>query len=215
MENKNFSIVASLVVVVILAIGAFYGMGGSSEESEEILLENLENKEETMVEMSEKRTYEAVMKTNYGDIILELYGEKAPLTVGNFIKLANSGFYNGTKFHRVIKDFMIQGGDPNTKLDDWSTHGMGGPGYQFQDEINDVLLVRGVLAMANAGRNTNGSQFFIVTAESTPWLDGAYTAFGRVKEGMDVVLKIEGVDTDKARGDHPLVDVLIESISIK
>ncbi|HRY62669.1 MAG TPA: peptidylprolyl isomerase [Candidatus Paceibacterota bacterium] len=157
--------------------------------------------------------YEATMKTNMGDIVLELYKDKAPVTVENFVKLSNSGFYNGTKFHRVIKDFMIQGGDPNSKLADWSTHGMGGPGYAFEDEINDIKLVAGVLAMANAGPNTNGSQFFIVTAESTPWLDGKHTAFGKVIGGMDIVKKIEDVAT--GQNDHPLEDVVVESISIK
>ncbi|HBM45657.1 TPA: peptidylprolyl isomerase [Patescibacteria group bacterium] len=153
------------------------------------------------------------MKTNMGDIVLELYKDKAPVTVENFVKLANEGFYNGTKFHRVIKDFMIQGGDPNSKLEDWSTHGMGGPGYQFQDEINDVKLVAGVLAMANSGPNTNGSQFFIVTAESTPWLDGRHTAFGRVVGGMDIVNKIEAVKV--GANDHPVDDVVVLGVEIK
>ncbi|MBI5140180.1 MAG: peptidylprolyl isomerase [Candidatus Vogelbacteria bacterium] len=155
------------------------------------------------------------MSTNYGDITLELYPDKAPETVANFMKLAGSDFYNGTKFHRVIKDFMIQGGDPNSKNSDWSTHGSGGPGYQFKDEFNDVKLVAGVLAMANAGPNTNGSQFFIVTAGATPWLDGKHTAFGRVTSGMDVVRKIENVSVDSARGDHPLEDVIVERITVK
>ncbi|MBI3633516.1 MAG: peptidylprolyl isomerase [Candidatus Vogelbacteria bacterium] len=152
------------------------------------------------------------MKTNMGDIKLELYPDKAPLTVENFLKLAKSGFYEGTKFHRVIKDFMIQGGDPNSKNPDWSTHGTGGPGYQFKDEINDVKLVAGVLAMANSGPDTNGSQFFIVTAAATPWLDGHHTAFGRVTDGMDIVRAIENVEVDHARGDHPIKDVVVEKI---
>lgn len=132
-----------------------------------------------------------ILKTNLGDIKLELFSKDAPKTVNNFLKLARSDFYDGTKFHRVIKDFMIQGGDPNSKDNDPSNDGFGGPGYTFEDEINSNKLVRGVLAMANAGPNTNGSQFFIVTAASTPWLDGKHTAFGKVIDGMDVVDKIE------------------------
>ncbi|MCF7835605.1 MAG: peptidylprolyl isomerase [Candidatus Marinimicrobia bacterium] len=154
------------------------------------------------------------MKTNFGDIELELFASDAPKTVGNFLKLAGSGFYDGVKFHRVIKDFMIQGGDPNSKDDDWSNDGMGGPGYSFDDEINEHKLEKGVLAMANSGPNTNGSQFFIVTAEETPWLDGKHTAFGRVTKGMDVVLDIENVEVDNSKGDHPIKDVIIDSIEI-
>ncbi|MDO8493215.1 MAG: peptidylprolyl isomerase [bacterium] len=156
-----------------------------------------------------------VMKTSMGDISVELFRDKAPLTVENFVKLAKSGFYDGTKFHRVIKDFMIQAGDPNSKNSDWSTHGMGGPGYAFKDEFNDVKLVAGVLAMANSGPNTNGSQFFIVTSPATPWLDGKHTAFGRVTTGMDIVRAIENVAVDKARGDHPLTDVVVQKVVIE
>ncbi|OHA13440.1 MAG: peptidylprolyl isomerase [Candidatus Tagabacteria bacterium RIFCSPLOWO2_01_FULL_39_11] len=154
------------------------------------------------------------MKTNFGDIKIELFETDAPETVRNFIKLSESGFYNGVKFHRVIKDFMIQGGDPNSKDNNWSDDGVGGPGYTFADEINQHKIVKGILAMANSGPNTNGSQFFIVTAESTPWLDGKHTVFGKVIEGMEVVSKIENVETDKARGDHPMEDVIIETIEI-
>ena len=162
---------------------------------------------------TEERTI-AIMKTNFGNITLELFPKDAPKTVENFVKLSKSGFYNGAKFHRVIKGFMIQGGDPNSKDSDWSDDGRGGPGYVFSDEINANKLVRGSLAMANAGPNTNGSQFFIVTAESTPWLDGKHTVFGRVIEGMDAVLKIENVQTDKAKN-HPFQDIVIESIAIR
>ncbi len=157
----------------------------------------------------------AVMHTNFGDIKLELFKADAPKTVDNFVKLSESGFYDGVKFHRVIKDFMIQSGDPNSKDNDWSDDGRGGPGYSFEDEINQYKLVKGVLAMANSGPNTNGSQFFIVTAEATPWLDGKHTVFGRVIEGMDVVTKIENVKTDKTKGDHPLEDVVINRIDIQ
>ncbi len=154
----------------------------------------------------------AVIKTNLGDIKVSFYGTESPITVNNFLNLAKSGFYNGTKFHRVIKDFMIQGGDPNSKDDDWSNDGTGGPGYKFQDEFNSHKLVRGSLAMANSGADTNGSQFFIVTAEATPWLDGKHTNFGEVVEGMDVVDKIEGVE--KNENDHPLSDVIVENVEL-
>jgi peptidyl-prolyl cis-trans isomerase B (cyclophilin B) len=145
------------------------------------------------------------MLTNHGSIELELFDDAAPKTVQNFLKLAKDGFYDGVIFHRVIKDFMIQGGDPTGT-------GSGGPGYQFEDEFNDHKVVRGALAMANAGPNTNGSQFFIVTTGAAPWLDGKHTVFGQVTSGMDVVDAIEGVDTGP--GDKPRDDVRIESITV-
>src|SRR5215471_5119834 len=147
----------------------------------------------------------ATIQTNHGTIELELFGEDAPKTVGNFTKLARDGFYDGVIFHRVIPDFMIQGGDPTGT-------GSGGPGYQFEDEFNEHKVVRGALAMANAGPNTNGSQFFIVTTESAAWLDGKHTVFGRVTSGMDVVDAISAVDTD-AR-DRPRDDVVIERVEL-
>lgn len=153
----------------------------------------------------------AVLVTSLGRIEVAFYSE-SPITVSNFLTLAKSGFYNGTLFHRVIKDFMIQGGDPNSKLADRSTHGQGGPSYAFADEFNDHKLVKGSLAMANAGPNTNGSQFFIVTAEATSWLDGKHTNFGYVTKGMDVVEKINSVKT--TTNDHPVDDVKIESIEL-
>ncbi|PIR44854.1 MAG: peptidylprolyl isomerase [Candidatus Vogelbacteria bacterium CG10_big_fil_rev_8_21_14_0_10_51_16] len=137
-----------------------------------------------------------ILETNKGDITLELYFDKAPNTVENFVRLAKEGFYDGTKFHRVISGFMIQGGDPLSKSDNSARWGTGGPGYAFADEINNELLVAGVLAMANSGPDTNGSQFFVVTAKETPWLDGKHTVFGRVIRGMDVVREIERVPTD-------------------
>ncbi len=153
------------------------------------------------------------VKTNLGDIELELFAKDAPETAANFIKLAKSGFYDGTKFHRVIPNFMIQGGDPNSKDDNWANDGQGGPGYSFKDEINNHKLVRGTLAMANAGPDTNGSQFFIVTADATPWLDGHHTAFGQVTKGMDIVSAIEKLPRD--RNDHPTKDATIMEIVIK
>src|SRR6476619_3022317 len=147
----------------------------------------------------------ATMLTNHGSIELELFDDAAPKTVPNFVKLAQDGFYDGVIFHRVIQDFMIQGRDPTGT-------GSGGPGYQFEDEVNDHKVVRGALAMANAGPNTNGSQFFIVTTGAAPWLDGKHTVFGQVTSGMDVVDAIEGVDTGP--GDKPREDVRIESVTV-
>jgi len=147
----------------------------------------------------------ATMHTNHGAIEVELFDEDAPKTVENFRKLAADGFYDGVIFHRVIKDFMIQGGDPTGT-------GSGGPGYTFEDEFNDNKVERGALAMANAGPNTNGSQFFIVTTDAAPWLDGKHTVFGRVTAGMDVVDSIEGTDTDA--GDKPVSDAVIERIEL-
>ncbi len=156
----------------------------------------------------------AVIKTNKGDITVKFYNDESPVTVNNFLNLSQSGFYNGSKFHRVIKDFMIQGGDPNSKDDDWSNDGFGGPGYYFKDEINTHKLVAGSLAMANsgAGTSTNGSQFFIVTAESTPWLDGAHTNFGQVTSGLEIVAMIQNVAVNE--NDHPTEDVTIIGIEL-
>src|ERR1700734_163169 len=145
------------------------------------------------------------MNTTAGTIELELFDDDAPKTVANFRKLAADGFYDGVIFHRVIPDFMIQGGDPDGT-------GRGGPGYTFKDEINDHKIVRGALAMANAGPNTNGSQFFIVTAEAGPWLDGKDTVFGQVPDGLDVVDSREAVPTDGR--DAPTEPVAIESIAL-
>lgn len=169
---------------------------------------------QTLINNDKKMEHIATIKTNLGEIEIQLLADKAPKTVENFEKLASTGFYNDTLFHRVIKDFMIQGGDPNSKdHQNWATHGMGGPGYAFADEFNDVKLEKGILAMANAGPNTNGSQFFIVTAAATPWLDGKHTAFGKVIKGMEVVEKIENVKVGAA--DHPTDNVIVESISVK
>ena len=147
----------------------------------------------------------ATLHTNHGAIDIELYPDHAPKTVENFVKLAGDGFYDGVVFHRVIPDFMIQGGDPTGT-------GTGGPGYTFEDEPNDKRVERGALAMANAGPNTNGSQFFIVTADAAPWLDGKHTVFGRVTDGMDVVDAISAVDRDP--GDKPVDAVVIERVEL-
>ena len=147
----------------------------------------------------------ATIHTNHGAIGVELFDGEAPKTVENFRKLAGDGFYDGVIFHRVIKDFMIQGGDPTGT-------GTGGPGYTFEDEINDHKIVRGALAMANAGPNTNGSQFFIVTTGEAPWLDGKHTVFGRVTSGMEAVDAIEASDTDGR--DKPREDAVIERVEL-
>jgi cyclophilin family peptidyl-prolyl cis-trans isomerase len=154
----------------------------------------------------------AVIKTNLGDIKVELFTTKAPKTVNNFLYLVQSDFYDQTKFHRIIKDFMIQAGDPLTKDENQMVYGTGGPGYIFEDEINNIKLVKGSLAMANSGPDTNGSQFFIVTAESTPWLVGKHTNFGKVIEGMDVVDKIEALETNER--DYPTEEVIVESVDL-
>jgi cyclophilin family peptidyl-prolyl cis-trans isomerase len=148
---------------------------------------------------------QATLHTSMGAIAVELFDDDAPKTVANFKKLAADGFYDGVIFHRVIPDFMIQGGDPTGT-------GSGGPGYTFEDEFNHQKVERGALAMANAGPNTNGSQFFIVTADACPWLDGKHTVFGRVTDGMDAVDSISAVDRDGR--DKPQQDVKIERVEL-
>jgi len=147
----------------------------------------------------------ATIQTSAGAVEVELFDEDAPKTVENFRKLAADGFYDGLVFHRVIKGFMVQGGCPEGT-------GTGGPGYTFEDEINPNKIVRGALAMANAGPDTNGSQFFIVTTDAAPWLDGKHTVFGRVSEGMETVDAIEGTDTDPS--DRPLEPQRIERVEL-
>jgi peptidyl-prolyl cis-trans isomerase B (cyclophilin B) len=148
---------------------------------------------------------QATLQTSAGAIVVELHDGDSPKTVENFRKLATDGFYDGLVFHRVIVDFMIQGGCPEGT-------GRGGPGYTFEDEFNDHKVERGALAMANAGPNTNGSQFFIVTTEAAPWLDGKHTVFGRIVEGMEAVDAIESTDTDAA--DRPLEPQVIERVEL-
>jgi cyclophilin family peptidyl-prolyl cis-trans isomerase len=148
---------------------------------------------------------EMTMTTNKGDIVFEMFDDDAPKTVGNMRKLADDGFYDGLTFHRIIRDFMIQGGCPQGT-------GTGGPGYTFEDEINAHKIVRGALAMANAGPDTNGSQFFIVTTDAAPWLDGKHTVFGRVASGMEAVDSIEGTKTGAQ--DRPVEDAVIERLEV-
>lgn len=169
---------------------------------------NLDNQKNLAAEYSQ-----ALIKTNMGNIKVAFYADESPVTVNNFLNLAEQGFYNGTSFHRVIKDFMIQGGDPNSKdQDNRIMHGTGGPAYKFEDEFNSHKLVKGSLAMANSGPNTNGSQFFIVTLDATPWLDGKHTNFGYVVEGMNVVDAIENVSVDQR--DNPFEPIIVESIEL-
>jgi cyclophilin family peptidyl-prolyl cis-trans isomerase len=148
---------------------------------------------------------QATMHTNHGPIVLELHDDDAPKTVENFLKLSRDGYYDGLIFHRIIPDFMIQGGCPQGT-------GTGGPGYEFEDEINDHKIMRGALAMANRGPNTNGSQFFIVTTPEAPWLDGKHTVFGRVDSGLETVDAIEAVETGP--GDRPVEPVVIERVEV-
>ena len=161
------------------------------------------NQPEMKIDVNKK--YQAKFSTNYGDFTISLFAKETPITVNNFVTLARNKFYDGLVFHRVIEDFMIQGGDPKG-------NGTGGPGYTFKDETSPKKLVKGSLAMANAGPNTNGSQFFIVTATETPWLDGKHTNFGEVVSGLDVVEKIGKVET--GANDRPVKDVVINSIEI-
>lgn len=190
--------------IVVLSISILFIGAGCSNNN------NMENTNEVMFAQIYKR---AVLKTTKGDIVVEFYGDDSPKTVENFLKLAKSSFYDGTKFHRIISDFMIQGGDPNSKTEDDSTWGTGGPGYKFEDEFNSHPLVRGSFAMANSGPNTNGSQFFIVTATATPWLDGHHTNFGYIVEGMEVVEAIESVQTGSR--DIPVEDIVINSVKLQ
>ena len=149
---------------------------------------------------------EAVLHTSAGPVTVELFDDDAPKTVEKFRKLASDGFYDGLTFHRVIPDFMIQGGCPEGT-------GTGGPGYTFEDEINEHKIVRGALAMANAGPDTNGSQFFVVTAQEASWLDGKHTVFGQVTDGMDAVVAIEKTETDPR--DKPVEPQLIERVELR
>jgi cyclophilin family peptidyl-prolyl cis-trans isomerase len=166
-----------------------------------------------MINFENKEIIKITMNTNMGVVVLELDNKKAPITAQNFAKLASEGFYNGIKFHRVIKGFMIQGGDPYTKddskVDMW---GMGGPGYKFADERSGLSNVPGTISMANSGPNTNGSQFFINTAANT-FLDGKHTVFGKVVSGLDIVQKIENTKTGAS--DRPVSPIVINSITVE
>jgi len=221
---KKFLIITLLGFLVLTGCSQNTSVNNSNDDSNGITLQfgsaSKNNKNINTNKMpdtlnQEKPEYtQATINTNLGSFTVEFFGDDSPATVNNFIKLAKDGFYDGTKFHRVIKDFMIQGGDPLSKDDSMKSRwGTGGPGYQFEDEINNHKLVQGSLAMANSGPNTNGSQFFIVTADATSWLDGHHTNFGKVIDGMDIVMKIQEIETDG--NDRPLKDVAIISIDLK
>jgi cyclophilin family peptidyl-prolyl cis-trans isomerase len=233
--NQTTWIIGGSIVILLVAVLLYMFTGDSvsqntkksvAEKAQQETLNNkqTEKKENTpeiinkqttkMPEQANMEYREALIKTTAGDISVRLYAADAPKTIENFTKLAKEGFYVGTRFHRVIKDFMIQGGDPLSKDESQKARwGSGGPGYTFADEINAHKLVRGSLAMANAGPNTNGSQFFIVTKQSTPWLDGKHTNFGEVVAGMDVVDKIEAAQT--GANDQPVDPVKILSVEIR
>lgn len=176
------------------------------DKNEELKVERKTYTKAPDMQIDVNKEYVADFETNKGNFKIKLFAKDAPKTVNNFVTLSREGFYNGLTFHRVIKDFMIQGGDPGGD-------GTGGPGYKFEDEFNSHKLVRGVLAMANSGANTNGSQFFIVTAEKTEWLDGKHTAFGEITEGLDIVMNIEKVEVGE--NDKPKEAVVINKITIE
>ncbi len=208
-------VVVFLVLFFGLAFFLYRGVSKNNNSAKNITATGTPEKSAPISPMVSKNVSSAIvtLKTTMGDIVLQLFPDKAPKTVDNFIALAKKGFYDGTKFHRVIANFMIQGGDPLSKGSDTSKYGTGGPGYAFGDEINDVKLVQGVLAMANAGANTNGSQFFIVTAQATPWLDGHHTAFGKVIKGLDIVLAIGKVKT--GANDLPVTPVVVNQVLVE
>jgi len=185
-----------------MAVGFFYFDG--SNQSQEVAQSQ---------DVGDSKQIQAIIETNFGNIVIEFFPDKAPRHVENFIKLANDGYYDGTTFHRVIPGFMIQGGDPNTKSDDRSTHGQGGPGYTINAEFNDISHVRGIVSMARTNDpNSAGSQFFIIVSDSI-FLDNQYTVFGRVVEGIDVADKIVNVPRDNL--DNPNDRVVVKRISIR
>jgi len=191
-------------IIIILSIGVLIFAGVY------FLRKNNQNS------MEEKIIGDVVLKTSMGDVVIDLFEDEAPITSGNFLKLAKEGFYNGTRFHRVIEDFMIQGGDPLSKdPNQKSLWGTGGPGYQFEDEVVPGLSnVSGTISMANAGPGTNGSQFFLNVADNS-FLDGRHTVFGKVVNGMDVVMAMSGVETEgKGTMDRPREDLILEEINV-
>lgn len=208
-ENSNLAADEQEAAPVAPATSSEGELVASSTPVEEV---NKTMKSPEQQEDLTKKYSQALIKTSMGDFQVKFYTTDSPVTVNNFLNLAQAGFYNGTKFHRVITDFMIQGGDPLSKGADTTVYGTGGPDYRFNDEFNTRKLVLGSLAMANSGANTNGSQFFIVTAPETPWLDGRHTNFGDVVSGLDVVQKIGTVATGV--NDRPQVDVVINSIEL-
>ena len=231
--KKAYPVIALLVLCAALVTAI--AMWVSPEKDTLINLDKKEEKSETLpapLTAEELKAYDenttnkmnpiAVLTTNKGVIEIELYDDAMPITAGNFAKLAKEGFYNGTKFHRVIDGFMIQGGDPNTKTDETLKYGTGGPGYSIPDEFvkgDKLSNVRGSIAMANSGPNTGGSQFFIDLVDNTnldfdkPPLTSQHPVFGRVVKGMDIVDAIAKVETNQ--NNLPLVNVVIESVVVK
>jgi len=212
----------ALSAVIVIGALMFFNKDNTNNLSQNIMQEDKKAEENIVNDdvvvsdtktVSENNIVKVKFNTSEGEITLEMYPEKAPKTVSNFVELAKQGFFDGTKFHRVINDFMIQGGDPLSKEESQRPYwGTGGPGYSFEDEQNDLALVSGVIAMANSGPNTNGSQFFIITAEATPWLQGKHTGFGKVVSGLDIVEIIE--KTKVGPTDQPLEDIEINSVEI-
>lgn len=216
---KNLLLICLILAISFLAYGCDNSnniapppQNNKKAEPKETSDNKSEKTEETQMseapemQIDVNKEYYAAIETNLGNIKIKFFTKDAPKTVNNFVALARKGFYDGVIFHRVIKDFMIQGGDPEGT-------GRGGPGYRFEDELNPNLHLKGSLSMANAGPNTNGSQFFIVTAQSTPHLDGLHTVFGEVTEGMDTVEKIGAAET--APGDRPVNDVKMTKVTIE
>ena len=220
--DKFWQISVALFGVLILVL--IFVLSGKSNINNQSMSENIQQQATTTQQQTDPATSTvsidqseqtiAVFTTNQGTFSLELETEKAPKTVANFVKLAQTGFYNGQRFHRVIEGFMIQGGDPLSKdVSKKMMWGTGGPGYQFADEFGAGLSnVTGTISMANAGPNTNGSQFFINTNDNV-FLDGKHAVFGKVVEGMDIVMKISQVQTDPT--DKPVQDVIIEKVEVK
>jgi len=208
--KKSFLIYGLVVFVSIgLALGANYLYQNLTNPKKEIKSYKKGDKMYSQapdMQIDTNKTYIAKFETSLGNFEAELFTKDAPKTVNNFVVLSRDGFYDNLTFHRIIKDFMVQSGDPEGT-------GMGGPGYQFEDEFNDNKLVRGVLAMANSGPNTNGSQFFIVTAEKTEWLDGKHTAFGKIISGLEKVMEIESIETDE--NDKPKIEIKINKLTIE
>ncbi len=220
--KSNKKVIIILVVLFLSSILFIYFINKSNKDNINDITSNTNNAQVNQKEniknmnLTNQKTGERidVINTSQGEIELKLNGDRTPITVNNFIMLAENGFYNGTKFHRIIKDFMIQGGDPLSKDESKKNYwGTGGPDYRFVDEVfADDDMKEGDIAMANAGPNTNGSQFFIVTAEKTPWLNGKHTIFGKVTKGIDIIKKIENVKTDSS--DKPLEDVVVKEIKV-
>lgn len=210
--NRKFSAGVSLLILAVFfgyaAIFGYSSLKVFDQTSQAIAASenNLANETEAPITLAD-------LVTSKGTIEIEFLSGFSTSTIKNFVKLAQNGFYDQTKFHRVIANFMIQGGDPLSKGTDETVYGTGGPGYTFADEVNDYPMIRGVVAMANSGPNTNGSQFFIITAKTTPWLQGKHTVFARVVLGMDIVMDISRAQTD-AR-DVPASPVVIEKIILK